>query len=493
MKINFGALEKDRAGLDTGLLTIAKNCYPNTIGWGPMPSLAASGSGALPARCIGLWFVRSKTGAYQVFAATATRLYKLVSGVWTNYTRAVGGDYATVAGAVWQGAQYGSLFMVVNASDEPQVIDIEDGSVAFSDMLGSPPVSKYIGIVGDFVFLVDATNLRRAINCGTTGPNTATSWTVGTDLCDEYIAPDGGNIATAPLLGEYGLVMQTEGIARRVILQPGDPDAAFRFEKIEGIKGAVSGYSVIAANGQVYYPAEDGIYSLSPSGANTPIGAQRINRDFRENSDQARLEQIIGFADPYSSRIYWAFYSSPAATNYDRLLGYDWLLDRLFFVEAEAQFWAPVAVPATTLEGLSTDYPSIDAMTISLDSRMFQGGRPTIGAIDSSSKLALLAGPDMTAVLRVSAVHLVPTMRALLTEVYPMGEWGTATVTLRIGKRELPGSVATWVGPFSMSSETGTIYPHVSSRLHEFEITIAGGGWTHAQSLGTKEQADGYR
>lgn len=493
MMINLGALEKDRAGPDTGLLTIARNAYPTTIGWGPMPTLAENGTAALPSRCLGLFFARQQGGGYRVFAGTVSNLYEFVSSAWVDRTRTVGGNYAVPVGNYWQATQWGSLFIVVNGADAPQVLDVDGGGTAFTALAGSPPNAIYARTVGDFVFLVDGTNRRRAMNCGTTGPNTATSWTVGTDLCDEYIAPDGGNIASAPMLGEYGLVLQDGGIARRISLQPGDAFAAFRFEKIEGIKGCVGGYSVVEANGKVFYLAEDGIYSLSPDGSNTPVGSQRIDKEFRDTTDISRIDQFYAFADPFSTRIYWACYKSASSTVFDVLLGYDWMLDRLFFVDASADFWAGIVVPGMTLEELAVIYPDLDTMPVSLDSRQFAGGRPTLAAINSSSKLALLTGSNATATIRVSPTHLSPPNRALLTKVYPIGEWNEAEVTLRVGKREHMGQSSTWVGPFTKSSETGEIHTRASARLHELELTIAGDGWVSAKSLGTTEQPDGER
>src|SRR5829696_2358277 len=111
--IALGAFEPDRAGLETGLLTLARNAYPSTVGWGPMPSLSTYGSGALPTACKGLFCAKTDAGAYQVYAGTRNpstgfgKLYKLVSGVWTDYTRTVGGDYTLATGAQWRGAQWG--------------------------------------------------------------------------------------------------------------------------------------------------------------------------------------------------------------------------------------------------------------------------------------------------------------------------------------------------------------------------------------------------
>lgn len=490
MMLPFSALEKDRAGLDTGLLTIARNCYPTTIGWGPMPSLAAYGSGALPANCRGMCFVRTKASAYQVYAGTVTKLYKLVSGAWQDVTR-TSGNYTMVDGAYWQFAQYDNLLIAVNGTDVPQKIDIDAGGTNFSALGGSPPVARFVWTVGDFVFLADATNRRRFLCSGFNNPE---HWTVGALLSDEFILPDGGNIAGPGRLGSFGLILQDAGAARRLIFVEGDPNIAWRLEEIQGIRSAVNGYSTIAANGQFYYLAEDGPYGLALDGSNTPIGSHRVSKEFLANCDLARMEEFLGFSDPYSSRIYWAYYRTPSSTSFDGLMGYDYVLDRLWFAEIDAQFWASVIVPGVTLEELDGAYPNIDTMAVSLDSRQFQGGRPTIGAVNADGNLALLTGPNMDAVLRISPTHLVPGARALLTEVYPMGEWGPdASLSLRIGKRENPMQATTWVGPFSPSNATGIVYPRASARLHELELTISGEGWVHAQGLQTTEKADGLR
>ncbi len=491
MIIPFKELEPDRGGLDTGLLTIAKNCYPNTIGWGPMPSLAAYGSNALASDCRGMAFVKTKSGSYQVFAGTATKLYKLVAGTWTDYTRTAGGNYSLAAGAQWQFAQYDSKLIAVNGTDANQIIDIESGATNFTAQGGSPPVARYVWTTGDFVFLADATNRRRFLVSAFNNPE---GWTIGTNLCDEYILPDGGNIAGPGSLGSFGFILQDGGKARRVISVEGDPVIAWRLEEISGVRSAVAGYSTIAANGQVYYMSEDGPYILALDGSNKAIGSHRVSKEFLANCDTARLEQIQGFADPYSPRIYWAYYSSVAATSYDRLLGYDYELDRLFFAEITAKYWQPVAVPGMTLEQLDAVYPSIDGMDVSLDSRQFQGGRPTVAAITTDGKLALLTGAAMEATLEISPVQLNPDGRAIVTQADLKGQWGNATPQIYVGKQEYTGADVAWVGPFSRSPRTGVTHLRASARIHTFRVVVpAETLWEFAQALATTEQPDGVQ
>jgi hypothetical protein len=479
MMIPLGAFEPDRAGLDTGLLTVAKNALPNTVGWGPMPSLSAFGSSALPADCKGLAFARTNVGSYVVFAGTATKLYKLVSGVWTDYTRTVGGDYAVPGAGFWRFAQFGSTFIAVNGADAPQSIDVDSLAVNFAALAGSPPTAMDVSVVGDFVFMLDSADRRRLVWSAFNDP---TGWTIGLDLCDEYVAPDGGMIMNAPLLGEYGVFLQDDGVARRVILQPGDPFAAFRFEKIaEGIKAPTSVFGIVAAYGALFYRAQEGPYRIGADGQVTPIGDQRVNTWLRENSDIDRIEQTLAFADPYSPRIYFAFHSSSGAEDYDRLLGYD------------TQFFAPIVSAGSTLEQVAVTYPNLDTMSVSLDSSQFLGGRPTVGAVTSSGMLAFLSGSNLDATLTLAELEPNPEGRTHVSQVSLKGQFGESAPSLRIGKREFSGGAQSWDGPLTRSPTTGRVYTRASARLLTYELTIPSASWTFAQAIDTKEQADGQQ
>jgi hypothetical protein len=502
--------EPDRAGIDTGLLTVARNAWPATVGWGPMPGLTEFGSTALPAHCEGLFSGRGSSGAYQLFACTATAIYRLSSGTWVNVTR-TSGAYALIPGNLWRSAQWGSLLILVNGTDQPQVFDLDGSPPVFRDLRGAPPIAKDVSVVGDFVFMVDAANPRRLVWCGYNGPDQAgnltadppipPSWSVGDALADEYVAPDGGNVLTAPTLGEYGVFLQNEQTARRVVLQPGDPYSAFRFEKIESVKGAVSTYCACASNGKLYYLAEEGFYSLDPGGTNVPIGTQRVDRWFKENSDQNRVEEFQAFADLHNTRVYWAYFSNSGATTFDSLIGYDWLLDRWFHGTGfAAATYAPVAPPAMNLEQLGVLYPLLDDYPlINVDSRQFQGGRITLATINEDGLLAWLTGPALEARFLTAGGHLAGPARAWLSEAEAIGEFGDAEVTLRVGTREYSGGTRTQSDPFERyipdeGTPTGRFFMRVSGRIHDFELTIgAGGTWTMAQALVTKEQPDGVR
>jgi hypothetical protein len=487
--IQYGPWEPDSAAVNAAVMAAAKNVYPTKTGYGPIPSLSEEGSGALAAKCFGKFSARTSAGGYISFAGTQTKLYRKVSGVWTDYTRTSGGDYNVPTDDYWSFVQFGSLVIACNINDDPQVIDIDTGATAFAALSGSPPRARYAAVVGDFVILACvSTNNRKARNSAI---NDATGWTVGTNLCDEQEFADGGRV-TGIAGGEFGYVLQERSI-RRMIFQPGS-DTAFRFERVEKERGAAAGYSLAATINAVFFLSDDGFYSFGSQGL-TPIGSQRVNKWFRENSDTERYFSVLAFTDPYSPRICWAFYNATGSANFDRLLVYDWSLDRWSYAEIEAQYWCASVTAGLTLEDLDV-YGSIDTgVPFSLDSRVWEGGQPVISAINTSYKEAYLEGSTpLTATLLTAPLQLNPTGRSLVQATEPIGVFNDATLAVRVGKREHTKNAVVYTTSATPSTRTNIARTRASGRLHEVELTITqstGTAWKHAQGVDLQFRPDG--
>src|SRR5262245_6235216 len=392
--LSFGPWEPDSSGIDARddagrvILQTARNVYPTKTGYGPVPDLSAITPSLLSATgevCVGLTFARQTSGGYLIFAGTRTKLKKYDSGTqtWTDVSRLSVGIYNVSTDDYWSFAQFGTQLIAVNINDDPQVISVDSPS-NFSALPGSPPRARYVTVIGDFVVLgCLSTNDRKVRNSAI---NDATGWTVGTGLCDEQEFPDGGRV-TGVAGGELGWILQEKSI-RKMDFHAG-ADIAFSFERVEREHGAAAGYSVVSTINAVFFLSDDGFYAFGASGL-VPIGAQRINKWFQQNSDTARFFSVVAFADPYAPRIAWAFFNAASSTTFDRLLIYDWQLDRWSYGEVSAQFWATSVTSGLTLEGLDI-FGSIDTgVPYSLDSRVWEGGRPVIGAIDTSGRLSFL-------------------------------------------------------------------------------------------------------
>jgi hypothetical protein len=461
----------------------AKNVWAlKNGGYIPIPDLDAVSDSELPSKCVGAVAVRTSSGGWFIFAGTQTKLYKFVANTWTDFTRASGGDYAVPVDDYWSFTAFGSLLIAVNIADDPQVIDVDTGATAFSALGGSPPRARYVTTVGDFVVLASLAASDRKLR--NSAINDSTGWTVGTSLCDEQEFVDGARI-TGLAGGEYGYVVQEKSI-RRMIFQPGS-DTAFRFERMDAEHGAAAGYSLASTANSIFFLANDGFYSFGPNGLN-PIGAGRVNKWFRSNCDSSRYFSVQSFTDPFAPRIGWAFYNSAGSTNFDRVIFYDWQIDRWTYAVTEAQYWASLVTAGFTLEELDV-YGDIDAGGIPypFDSRVWEGGAPVIGAVNSDGSMAFLESTtQLTALLLTSPMHVNPGYRSKEFDIEAMGVFNGATLSLRIGKREHTQTTATYTSAVSPSSTTGMFRLSASGRIHEFELTItqaSGTVWAHAQGF----------
>lgn len=474
---SIGAWQPDSAGVDTGFLIDARGAYPTPIGYGPIPTLTQLAIAALPSKCVGLTYARKVDGSWLIFAGTQTKLYKLVAGVWTDYTRSSGGDYNVASGDQWSFTQFGSNLIAVQVADDPQVLDVDSADVNFAALGGSPPKARYVGVVGDFCILAGlATAPRKWQNSSI---NNCEEWTVGTNLGDEQEFPDGDRI-TGFVGGRFGIFAQEKAI-RRLIFQPGN-DQAFRIEDIDKERGCAAGYSLVARANAAFLLADDGFYMVNGEQV-LPIGSDRVNQWFAAHCDTSRIFQIQGFADPYATRIYWAFYSSTSLTRFDQLIFYDWKLDKWGHAAQSAQVWGVVATPATGLDSISG---SIDDLPASLDSTFWQGGRPLLGAIDTNGVMSALQGATpMDAYFLECERHLGGGHRVKIAGgVYPQGVFNDSDMTVSVGRRERSGAAQTWTAATEPSSRSGWARMIASGRLHqmEFEISHSSGTvWEHFQ------------
>ena len=206
--LQFGEWRPDIALLDNQFAAIAENVYPAPNSYLPFLGLVPRTT-PLPAKALGLTFARTSSGAYVIYAGTATKLYKWNGTAWADVSRAVGGAYNVADDALWCFAQFGDVLVAVHPGDEPQEADVTAGT-AFEALGGNPPNATSVAVVGDFLVLSGLTTNNRVIKWW--GINNIEQWTVGLELSDEQEFPDGGPVIGVAG-GESGFVVQDRSCA----------------------------------------------------------------------------------------------------------------------------------------------------------------------------------------------------------------------------------------------------------------------------------------
>jgi hypothetical protein len=340
------------------------NVIPRGDGYGPFPSFSAYTT-ALPSACRGGFYALKSDGTVVTFAGTNTKLYKLnnTDFTWTDVSLGGGAYNALSSTAQWQFAQTGNLVFATQANALLQVFDLSSATT-FINALGTPapPQAAYISVVGRFLVLSGLlSNPFRIQWSGLNNFNTATSWDGVTAGSDHQDFPDGG-IVRGVAGGEAGIIFQDQAI-RRMSYVPGSP-IIFQIDRITQDKGLYAPYSIIRAGERIFFYAGQGFHKIEPGGVPEQIGREKVDRTFLADLDNGNLRLFIGAADPRSTRVYWAYKSiSGAVGTYDKLLGYDFLLDRFFPVLSTGEYLLGISQTGLTLENLDTLAPGTIAIT----------------------------------------------------------------------------------------------------------------------------------
>lgn len=377
------------------------NVVPKADGYGPFPDFSAF-TQTLPAPCRGAFYALNADGTVTIFAGTLTKLYRLnnTDFTWTDVSLG-GGSYAALSStAQWQFAQTGNLVFATQANVPLQVFTI-GVSTAFSDALGSPPQAAYISVVGQFLVLSGLLSTPYRIQwSGLASYNASNSWTAGINSSDFQDFPDGGVVRGVAGGDQSGIIFQDQ-VIRTMAYVAGSP-IIFQIAKITQGLGLLAPYSLVQSGGNILFYSGKGFHIIPPGGQPTPIGRERVDSTFLADLDKGNMQLFIAAADPRSTRVYFAYKSTSGQSGkYDKLLGYDVLLDRFFPIRASGQYLLGLSQSGITLEALDAISSSIDAMTLSLDDYP-TAVQPQLAQFDGDAVLGFFAGPNLAAQIQTA-------------------------------------------------------------------------------------------
>lgn len=448
------------------------NVIPRGDGYGPFKEFAIL-SQALPATCRGAFYALKSDGSIAIFAGTSTRLY-LASNTdysWTDVSKGGSAYSALSSDAQWQFAQFGSLVFATQKNAVLQVYNLASSS-AFDDCAGTPPQASYISVVGRFLVLSGL--LSNPFRIQWSGLNATTTWTSGVNSSDFQDFPDGG-IVRGVAGGESGIVFQDQAI-RRMSYIPGSP-LIFQIDRIAQDKGLFAPYSIIRAGELIFFHSAYGFYKIAPGGIPEQIGREKVDRTFFDDLDKTALQMFIGAADPRSTRVFWAYKSTSGTTGlYDKILGYDYALERFFPLSVTGEYILGMSQPGITLENLDSISSSLDALGASLDS-FAVSTQPLISQFSSAHKLGFFQGTNLEATLE-SGEQGTDGQRIRVKGFRPITD--ASAVYGSASYRETQQETPTSTGEILINSRTGRCDINRSTRYSRLKTRIpAGTVWTY--------------
>lgn len=480
----FGAWQPDTADYESQQQSYSiQNVVPRGDGYGPFQSLSVY-TQTLPAPCRGGFYAISSsgpsTGSVTVFAGTSTKLYKLnnTDYSWTDVSLGAGTYSALSSSAQWQFAQFGNLVFATQANALLQVFDLTSAT-AFSNAPGSPPQAAYISVVGRFLVLSGLASTTNRIQwSGLNDVNSSTSWTSGVNSSDFQDFPDGGIVRGVAGGTQSGIIFQDTAI-RTMAYVAGSP-LIFQIDRIAQDKGLYAPYSMIRAGENILFYASNGFHKIPPGGGPEPIGREKVDRTFLADLDKGNLQLFMGAADPRSTRVYWAYKSvSGAAGAYDKLLGYDYLLDRFFPVQSSGQFLLGISQSGITLEQLDSISTNVDTMTLSFDSYP-TAVQPQLGQFGTTGTLGVFAGPNMEGTL-ISGEQGGDEDRLSVRGFRPITD--AATLYGQLSYRDTQQASSLQTAEMGLS-RIGKVDIRRDTRYARFQVRIpAGTNWTFAAGV----------
>lgn len=494
-RLDFGPFRPDVEGVDRNILVNVTNVAPAQGGFRPVGSLAPS-SDALPDTCLGSVSFLDNSGSGITIAGTELGLFKQEADkTWTNISK--GGGYTTASGERWAFAQFGDLAIATNFADPPQKLDLTNPSAIFEDLGGSPPVAKYVTVVGSFLqfgnIIEGATLFPRRVQWS--GLNNAEEWVPGVNSSGRQDFLDGGPI-NGMVGGDVGYTFQTQGIQRQIFL----PASAliFQFDKIETDRGLLAPGSLIHIAKKVYFLDRTGFYMFDPrTNMSTTIGVDKVDRFF--NSDKrANTDSLIQSAfDPVNHYVFWSYVSKDnSGITPDRILIYNWETKEFGKINVKAHAFVQFITARVGMDGPDglDQFGQMDGpnkLAFSLDSSFWSGGNIILGVFGTDNKLSNLTGPFLEAKFETPDTQLVPGSRAYISGITPVID--ANEMFAQIGSRERLGDTLTFTGEEAMES-TGQIPIVASGRYLRARIRIPSGvSWFLAQGVDPILAADGSR
>lgn len=395
--LSFGEYRPDVSDYQGQHSRTVLNVVPRGDGYGPFLDFVAFTS-ALPSPCRGYFYARKSDGSISVFAGTATKLYNLnnTDGSWIDVSKS-GGAYLTLSGnSQWQFAQFNNFVIAVQANVPVQVFDLTTSS-AFADLAGSPPQAAYVTVVNRFLVLsgMAAPNVYRV---QWSGLNDTTQWTSGVNQSDFQDLADGGMVRGVAG-GEFGMIFQ-DGSIRRMTFSPGSP-YVFGIQRISQDDGLFAPYSLVSAGDRIFFCSPQGFKMLLPGANPVPIGKERVDASFFAELDASSVQLFVGANDPRSTRVYWAYKSSNGGTGrFDKILIYDWALERWSKVSIAGEYIASLSQPGVTLEGVNTAYgANIDTLPLSSLDDISNAALSKISGIGTSHNMGFFIGAALEATI----------------------------------------------------------------------------------------------
>ena len=257
----------------------------------------------------------------------------------------------------------------------------------------------------------------------------------------------------------------------------------FQFDNISRNLGCYEPNSVIQWQGVTYFLGDDGFYACDGQNV-VGIGAEKVDRFFFNDADEGSFGEMSTAVDPIRNLVMWGYRNSG---DVYRLLVYHVNTKRWSYVDTTINRLGSYATPAVALESLDTYSASIDALNISLDSRVWQGGKLVLGGV-RNSKIVTFSGSNKVANIETSDVETTGES-SMITLARPLVDNGSATIGVA-SRNSLSDAIS--FGAQNSPSSENRVGLRSLGRYHRIR-SVPTGNWTTAIGVDIEIKSAGMR
>ena len=474
-RVTFGEWMPDQTGL-SGSLTDAKNVVSQAIGYGPFPT-PVSLSSAAAENLTSLYAAKAPDGNTALFTAGLSKIYTVGgSGTLTQVnTGLTTGNNDRV-----RFTQFGKSVIICNNADKLKSWVLGTSST-FAEVAATAPIAKYITVVRDFVVVANTLETtQQQYRVRWSAINDETDWVENVNTQSDYQdIPDGGQIVGIRG-GEFGLVLLERSIHRMTYV--GTP-FIFQFDNISRGKGCMVAGSIAQYQGITFFLSDDGFYMCDGQQV-VPIGAEKVDRFFLSDASETDYKTMSAAIDPVRKLVIWN-YRSVDATR--KLMIYNFQTKKWTYGDAGTDYLGEASSGALTLEELDAISGSIDALTTSLDSLLYIGGKYFLGGT-YGTRVYSFTGASLTGNIATGDIDVGA--NSVVTLARPIVDNGSGS--LSIASRTLLNQSVTY-GTSTAADSENRVSLRSAGRYHRLKLTPTGAAWKTAVAVDVDVTPQGVR
>jgi hypothetical protein len=367
-----------------GIITECANLIPFEAGMEGAPTgETLSDVPALISECYGAAVVTDLSGVRRILAGTATKLWELSSGVWTDVSGLV---YGASLDKPWTIEQFGNTALASNRSNP---IQRSTGGV-FASIAGAPRAEVIFSVGAQVMALNvnDGADKQDGWHCSALNDDTDWTPSLTTQAASGRLVSTSGAIKAGARLGEYAVAYKAKSIY--VGQYVGSPSIWDWVQAPGGSAGCVGPEALCDIGGSHFLVGEDNIWIFD---GRTPIPvADHIRLWFYEDANPTYLYRTKCVFDKQANRV-WVFYPSSSSETCDSAIVYHLLTKQWGrasrAIETTIQYVSP-GVTYDTLNTVGATYQDLDG--IPYNSQFWLAGGQALAVVSSSHRLQLLSG-----------------------------------------------------------------------------------------------------